>query len=111
MNFRDKEFRKNVEIPYCSSNLYTILSESSSKLGDVLAKQAQVFRTEIYGSIKYESMNMINVLEAFDKLKTFQQEYFDSKASLFRKKERLFEEGNMHKWGLSSIPSSKPDKL
>ena len=35
----------------------------------------------------------------------------ETKSILFKKKERLYEEGNMGKWGMTTIPSNKPDKL
>lgn len=50
------------------------------------------------------------MLEGFDKLKASQQDYFEAKNSTMRKKEKLYEEGNMAKWGLSSIPAKKPEK-
>lgn len=70
--------------------MFTILKESNDKYAEMLEKQAKAFRTEIYSSIKYQSLNLLNTLEAFDKLKAFQSQYVETKNTLFKKKERLF---------------------
>lgn len=55
-------------------------------------------------------MNLLNTLEAFDKLKAFQEQYLLTKNTLLRKKEKLYDEGNMAKWGLPSIPTVKLER-
>lgn len=86
MNKKDEIFRKENELKYCSSNLYTILMDSNQRYSEMLLKQAKTFRTEIYSTIKYQSLNLLNTLEAFDKLKAFQHQYVETKNILFKKK-------------------------
>lgn len=52
----------------------------------------------MYSILKYESLYMINILDAFDSLATVQQKYQDAKSALTKKKVKLFEEGNVEKW-------------
>lgn len=87
----EKIFRKETDLKYCSSNTFTILKETSEKIADILEKQARSFRTELYSCVKYESLTMLNNLEAFDKLKSYKTGYVEAKNSLFRKKDKLFE--------------------
>lgn len=90
--------------------MYTVLMDSNQRYAEMLQRQAKAFRTEIYSSVKYQSLNLTNILEAFDKLKAFQNQYIQTKNILFKKKQKLYDEGIMSKWGLPSVPSQKPDK-
>ena len=60
--------------------------------------------------VKYESLSMLSLKGEFDRLATLQKEFTDKKLSLIQKKEKLYEEGNMSKWGLSEKVSTKPGK-
>lgn len=44
---------------------------------------------------------MINMLDSLDNLAEMQKNYQDSKAALIRKKLKLYEQGNITKWGIS----------
>ncbi len=46
----------------------------------------------------------------FDKLAETQEKYSSTRTHLIKKKQRLFEEGNMAKWEMTSVPSQKPAK-
>lgn len=65
-----------------------------------LQEQARSFRRDIYSLMKYESLTRINVLEYMDQLAVKQQEYNQAKLNLMKKKEKLYNEGKMEKWGL-----------
>lgn len=43
---------------------------------------------------------MLNVLDNYDTLATFQQKFQDTSSTLAKKKQKLFEEGNVEKWEL-----------
>ena len=76
----------------------------------MLAEQAKTFRKEVYSLVKYESLSMISMIEEFDKLANIQKEYMEKKKVLLAKKEKLYEEGNMSKWGLTEKLANKPGK-
>lgn len=44
---------------------------------------------------------MLNMIECYDRLASLQQSYIDQKMALLKRKEKLYEEGNMSKWGLT----------
>jgi hypothetical protein len=50
--------------------------------------------------MKYENLYKLNLLEGMDQLSIKQQEYNQVRAALLKKKEKLFSEGKMDKWGL-----------
>lgn len=54
--------------------------------------------------MKYESLYRINILENMDELALKQQEYNIAKMNLMKKKEKLYSEGRMEKWGLEVKP-------
>lgn len=72
--------------------------------------QAKTFRKEIYSLMKYESLYKLNMLEVMEQLNVKQQEYNSAKASLLKKKEKLYLEGKMDKWGLEMKLNTKPSK-
>jgi len=51
---------------------------------------------------------MLDVLDSFDALADLQRNFQQSKSALIRRKLRLYEEGNMTKWGLSDNLKEKP---
>lgn len=69
-------------------------------LSQQLLLQAKTFRREIYSQMKYENLYKLNLLEAMDQLSIKQQEYNQVRTALLKKKEKLFSEGKMDKWGL-----------
>ena len=60
--------------------------------------------------MKYESLYRLNVLESMDELAEKQQEYNQAKATLMKKKEKLYSEGKMEKWCLETKLAAKPSK-
>lgn len=75
-----------------------------------LQEQARSFRKDIYSLMKYESLYRINVLEYMDELAIKQQEYNQAKLNLTKKKEKLYAEGKVDKWGLEVKPTGKLTK-
>ena len=59
--------------------------------------------------MKYEYLCQVNYLDGLDKLALIQNSYKEARAALNKKKERLFEEGNISKWGNPELKSK--DKL
>lgn len=53
---------------------------------------------------------MINMLDNFDSLAALQKDFQVSKYNLMRKKLKLYQEGNMQKWGLNQTLTKKPEK-
>jgi ribosomal protein L21E len=51
---------------------------------------------------------MLDVLDSFDTLAELQRSFQASKSGLIRKKLKLYEEGNMTKWGLNESITQKP---
>ena len=64
----------------------------------------------MYATIKYESLYMLNIMDSFDSLATFQKSYQDKKNELMKKKQKLFEEGNVAKWNLKESNIDKSNK-
>lgn len=60
--------------------------------------------------MKYESLYKLNMIEAMDQLSVKQQEYNNAKANLLKKKEKLYSDGKMDKWGLEVKINAKPQK-
>jgi hypothetical protein len=50
--------------------------------------------------IKYESLYLLNIMDSFTCLNSFQEKYLEQKNSLAKKKEKLFAEGQVEKWEL-----------
>lgn len=40
LDLREQHFRASVELPYCSSNTFTLIRDSSKQLGELIVKQA-----------------------------------------------------------------------
>ena len=101
------QFKKECGIQVHQNNLFLVIEEMTSRYSyylryfrDLLNEQAKTFRKQIYSLINYESYDLLNLIESYDKLASMQQSYIDQKMALIRRKEKLFEEGNMAKWGL-----------
>jgi len=77
-----------------------------------LEDQAKTFRTEIYSLVKYEYLNTSSNLEHFDKLVSLQKKYTHDRNNLHKRKDKLYEEGVMSRWGNPEIMnrSEKPGK-
>jgi hypothetical protein len=67
-----------------------------------MLNQALIFRTEYYSLIKYDSLYMLNLIDNFEVLHGIQDKFQAGKNALLRKKEKLFQEGNVSKWELES---------
>lgn len=94
----------NVERDYQSACVsYFLCSEQ-------ITNQATLLRTNMYATIKYESLYMLNIMDSFDSLATFQKSYQDKKNELMKKKQKLFEEGNVSKWNLKDSSIDKSNK-
>ena len=44
----------------------------------------------MYSMIKYESLYMLNIMDSFTGLQSFQEKYLEQKNALAKKKEKLF---------------------
>lgn len=51
---------------------------------------------------------MLDILDSFDALAELQRNFQQSKSALIRRKLRLYEEGNMAKWGMGENIKEKP---
>lgn len=73
-----------------AGKLNTRIRVQDYKFSSQLLDQATSFRKDIYSLMKYESLYRLNVLESMDQLAEKQQEYNQAKATLMKKKEKLY---------------------
>ena len=106
---RDKKHRSQTDTKYFSTNMFTVIQEMSEKYSELLKKQAQTFRTQIYSAVKYEYLSQISYLDGLDRLAIIQNSYKEARNGLDKKKQKLYEEGNTSKWGNPELKSK--DKL
>jgi hypothetical protein len=62
----------------------------------------------MYGLVKYESLFMINLMDSLQGLADKQQKFNDVRINLLKRKIKLYELGDVSKWGCQVKITEKP---
>lgn len=69
--------------------------------------QAQAYKQYLYGLYKYELHNFIVVNDTLKKVDEVKEEYSQLKAKLKKMKDKLYDDKNYSKWGLTTVQTEK----
>lgn len=72
-----------------------------------MINEADLIKKYLYGVYKYETMNLNSMLDYIQKLESAREQYQQYKAKLNRTKEKLLEDRNYSKWGMSTAQTQR----